>query len=199
MYELPELKFNYDALEPHLDAETLKIHYSKHHAAYVKKFNDAIEGTKLEDKSPIDLIKNLDSVPENLRVAIRNNGGGAHNHSFFWEILCPEEMSGEPGEKTSSAINKAFGNFDEFKKQFSEAATTVFGSGWAWLVVGTNGLEIIKTANQDNPVVQGKKPILTLDVWEHAYYLKYRNLRLDYIAAFFNVINWKKVEENLVG
>jgi Fe-Mn family superoxide dismutase len=199
MYEQPELGFSYDALEPHFDKETLEIHYNKHHAAYVKKFNAAVEGTDSDDKELFDLIKNIGNVPEDIRTAVRNNGGGALNHSFFWEVLCSASESGEPGEKVGEAINEAFGSYDEFEKQFSDAAATVFGSGWAWLVIGDNGLEIMKTANQENPISSGKNPILVLDVWEHAYYLKYRNLRPDYIKAFFNLINWEKVEENFLS
>jgi len=195
MYEQPELGFSYDSLEPHFDKETLEIHYSKHHAAYVKKFNTAVEGTDSDNRDLFDLIKDIENVPEDIRTAVRNNGGGAWNHSFFWEVICPSSESGEPGEKVGAAINEAFGSYDEFKKQFSDAAATVFGSGWAWLIVGDNGLEIMKTANQENPISSGKNPILVIDVWEHAYYLKYRNLRPDYIEAFFNLINWKKVEE----
>lgn len=198
MYELPELDYDYDALEPHFDEETLKIHHGKHHAAYVKKFNDAVKGTEYADMDLRDLLIELDKIEGDVATAIRNNGGGAYNHSFFWECLCPEKDSGEPLENTSAAITKAFGSFDEFKKQFSEASATVFGSGWAWLVAGDNGLEIVKSSNQDNPMSVGLKPILCLDVWEHAYYLKYRNLRPDFIEAFFNIINWKKVEERLL-
>ena len=195
MYEQPELGFSYDSLEPHFDKETLEIHYSKHHAAYVKKFNTAVEGTDSDNRDLFDLIKDIENVPEDIRTAVRNNGGGAWNHSFFWEVICPSSESGEPGEKVGAAINEAFGSYGEFEKQFSDAAATVFGSGWAWLIVGDNGLEIMKTANQENPISSGKNPILVIDVWEHAYYLKYRNLRPDYIEAFFNLINWKKVEE----
>jgi len=198
MYELPELDFDYDALEPHMDEETLKIHHGKHHAAYVKKFNDAVKGTEYEDKDLRDLIVDLDKIEGEVQTPIRNNGGGAFNHSFFWEVLCPEKDSGEPGEKTVKAIEEAFGSFSDFKKKFSEAAVTVFGSGWAWVVVSEKGLEIVKTLNQDNPMSVGLKPILCIDVWEHAYYLKYRNLRPDFIEAFFNIINWKKVEENFL-
>jgi len=199
MYEKPELGFELDALEPHMDKENLDIHYNKHHSAYVKKFNAAVEGTEYVDKPLEDLIKDIENVAEDSRTAIRNNGGGALNHSFFWSVLAPASESGEPGEKVSAAIKEAFGSFDGFKEKFSDAAATVFGSGWAWLVVGENGLEIMKTSNQDSPLSIGKKPILCLDVWEHAYYLKYRNLRPDYIKAFFNIINWKKVEEYFLG
>ena len=200
MYEQPELGFSYDSLEPHFDKETLEIHYSKHHAAYVKKFNTAVEGTDSDNRDLFDLIKDIENVPEDIRTAVRNNGGGAWNHSFFWEVICPSSESGEPGEKVLAAISDSFGSYEEFKVKFSEAAATVFGSGWAWLVIGDGGkLEIMKTVNQESPVSFGKKPILVLDVWEHAYYLKYRNLRPDYIKAFFNLINWEKVEENFLS
>jgi Fe-Mn family superoxide dismutase len=195
MYNKPELGFELDALEPYMDRENLDIHYNKHHSAYVKKFNDAVEGTEYADKPIEDLIKDIEKVSENLRTAIRNNGGGALNHSFFWSVLAPSSDSGEPGEQLKKAIEDSFESFNNFKKQFSEAAVSVFGSGWAWLVVGENGLEIMKTSNQDSPLSVGKKPILCLDVWEHAYYLKYRNLRPDFVEAFFKIINWKKVEE----
>ncbi len=196
MYKQPELGFEYDALEPHLDSETLEIHYSKHHAAYCKKFNDAIEGTDLEEKDLKEILENLDSVPEEIKAPVINNGGGAWNHSFFWSVLCSEADSNEPGEKLLESINETFGSFDDFKKQFSEAAATTFGSGWAWLVKNSEGkLEIVKTFNQGSPISEGLKPLLVIDVWEHAYYLKYRNLRPDFIEAFWNVVNWKKVEE----
>jgi Fe-Mn family superoxide dismutase len=195
MYNKPELGFELDALEPYMDKENLDIHYNKHHSAYVKKFNDAVDGTEYADSLIEDLIKDIENVSENLRTAIRNNGGGALNHSFFWSVLCSSSNSGEPSSELASSIDKAFGNFENFKKQFSDAAVSVFGSGWAWLVVGETGLEIMKTSNQDSPLSVGKKPILCLDVWEHAYYLKYKNLRPDFIEAFFNIINWKKVEE----
>jgi len=198
MYELPELDFDYDALEPHIDEETLKIHHGKHHAAYVKKFNAAVKGTEYEDKDLRDLIVDLDKIKGDIQTPIRNNGGGAFNHSFFWEVLCPEKDSGKPGEKTAKAIEEAFGSFSDFKEKFSEAAVTVFGSGWAWLVASEKGLEIVKTLNQDNPMSVGLKPILCIDVWEHAYYLKYRNLRPEFIEAFFNIINWEKVEEKFL-
>lgn len=199
MYQHPKLQFAYDALEPYLDRENLEIHHSKHHVAYVNKYNDAVRGTEYENQDLRELIKHLDKVSEKLRTAVRNQGGGAYNHSFFWEILAPASKSGKPLPKVAKAIDESFGSFDEFKKQFKEAAVGVFGSGWAWLVVNKNEkLEIVKTSNQDNPLTQGLKPILTVDVWEHAYYLKYRNLRADFVEAFFNVINWKKVEENFL-
>jgi len=195
-YEQPKLPFEFDSLEPHFDKETLEIHYSKHHATYCKKFNDAVVGTSYDSVELYDILVDIENVEEKIRTAVRNNGGGAWNHSFFWDILCPAKESGKPLENTEKAINEVFGSFEEFKKQFSDAATTVFGSGWAWLVVNASGkLEIIKTANQDSPISMGLKPVLVIDVWEHAYYLKFRNLRPNYIEEFFNLINWKRVEE----
>lgn len=199
MYKQPKLGFELNALEPYLDEENLDIHYNKHHVTYITKFNDATKGTKYENIELKQLLTDLNSVDEKIKSVIRNMGGGAWNHSFFWEVLCPASMSGKPGKNTSKAINDSFGSFDEFKKQFKDAAVGVFGSGWAWLVVDRTGkLEIIKTANQDCPLTQGLRPLLVIDVWEHAYYLKYRNMRADFVDAFFNVINWKKVEENIL-
>ena len=199
MYEQPKLGFELDALEPYLDRENLDVHYNKHHVAYIKKFNDAVRGTEFEDTDLKVLIRDLEVLPTTIRTAIRNNGGGTWNHSFFWSVLTPERLSGKPLQNTLALIEESFGSYDEFKEKFSTAAATVFGSGWAWLVVDVSGkLEIVTTPNQDNPLTKGLKPILTLDVWEHAYYLKYKNLRPDYIKAFFNVINWTKVEEYLM-
>jgi Fe-Mn family superoxide dismutase len=199
MYIQPKLAYSLDALEPYLDRENLDIHYNKHHVTYVNKFNDAVKGTSYENIDLKELLTKLNDIKdEKLRNSIKNMGGGAWNHSFFWEVLCPVSFSGKPGENTIKTLEESFGSFEEFKKQFKEVAVSVFGSGWAWLVVGKNEkLEIIKTANQECPLTAGLKPILTIDVWEHAYYLKYRNLRVDFVDAFFNVINWKKVEENL--
>ena len=200
MYEQPKLDFELDALEPYLDKENLDIHYNKHHVAYIKKFNDAVKGTEFEDADLKDLLKNLESLPNNLKLAVKNSGGGSWNHSFFWSVLAPEGVSGKPLKNTSAMIEESFGSYDEFKDKFSVAAASVFGSGWAWLILNDEGkLEIVTTANQDSPISKGQKPILTLDVWEHAYYLKYKNLRPEYIKAFFNVINWKKVEEYLMA
>ncbi|GAA3722497.1 superoxide dismutase [Salinicoccus jeotgali] len=192
-FELPELPYAYDALEPHIDKETMEIHHTKHHNTYVTKLNDAVKGTDLESKSIEDIIKNLDSVPEDKKTAVRNNGGGHLNHSLFWELLTPEtkELSGE----LKDAIESKFDSVDKFKEEFEAAGAGRFGSGWAWLVVNNGELEIVSTPNQDNPVTDGKAPILGVDVWEHAYYLKYQNKRPEYLKAFWNVVNWDKVSE----
>lgn len=192
-FELPELPYAYDALEPHIDKETMEIHHSKHHNTYVTKLNDAVKGTDLESKSIEEIVKNLDAVPENIKTAVRNNGGGHLNHSLFWELLSPEqkELSGELKE----AIESAFGSVDKFKEEFEAAAAGRFGSGWAWLVVNNGALEITSTPNQDNPVSEGKTPVFGVDVWEHAYYLKYQNKRPEYLSAIWNVVNWDKVNE----
>ena len=192
-FELPELPYAYDALEPHIDKETMEIHHTKHHNTYVTKLNDAVKGTDLESKSIEDIIKNLDSVPEDKKTAVRNNGGGHLNHSLFWELLTPEtkELSGE----LKDAIETKFDSVDKFKEEFEAAGAGRFGSGWAWLVVNNGELEIVSTPNQENPVTDGKAPILGVDVWEHAYYLKYQNKRPEYLKAFWNVVNWDKVSE----
>ena len=194
-FQLPDLPYNFDALEPHIDSKTMQIHHGKHHAGYTNKLNTAIAGTDLEGKTIEDILKNLDMN----NTAVRNNGGGYFNHSLFWEIMGPN-CGGKPEGQLAAAIDKDFGSFDEFKSNFSSAAGTRFGSGWAWLCVDLNGgLEVCSTANQDNPLMPGecgKTPILGLDVWEHAYYLNYQNRRPDYVAAFFSVINWVKVSEN---
>ncbi|HDV5964114.1 TPA: superoxide dismutase [Staphylococcus pseudintermedius] len=191
-FELPKLPYSYDALEPHIDKETMEIHHSKHHNTYVTKLNAAVEGTVFENKSLEDLIANLDSVPENLRTAVRNNGGGHLNHSIYWQILAPN--SEEKGEVVDK-IKEQWGSLDEFKSEFADKAAGRFGSGWAWLVVNNGKLEIVTTANQDSPLTDGLTPILALDVWEHAYYLKFQNKRPDYISTFWNVVNWEKVDE----
>ena len=194
-FQLPDLPYNFDALEPHIDSKTMQIHHGKHHAGYTNKLNTAIAGTDLEGKTIEDILKNLDMN----NTAVRNNGGGYFNHSLFWEIMGPN-CGGKPEGQLAAAIDRDFGSFDEFKSNFSSAAGTRFGSGWAWLCVDLNGgLEVCSTANQDNPLMPGecgKTPILGLDVWEHAYYLNYQNRRPDYVAAFFSVINWVKVSEN---
>ncbi len=191
-YELPELPFAYDALEPNIDARTMEIHHSKHHAGYVAKVNAAIEGSELEGKSVEDLVSDLAGVPDDKRGAVQNNGGGHANHSLFWSILCPNG-GGEPSGELAEAINAAFGSFEGLKEQFSSAAATRFGSGWAWVSVDNGNLVVESTPNQDSPLMAGRTPILGLDVWEHAYYLNYQNRRPDYIAAFWNVINWDEV------
>ena len=194
-FQLPDLNYGFDSLEPHIDAKTMQIHHGKHHAGYTSKLNAAVEGTDLEGKSIEDLLSNLDLS----NSAVRNNGGGYYNHCLFWEIMSPNG-GGSPSGNLLAAIEKAFGSFDEFKAEFSKAAATRFGSGWAWLCAHSDGsLEICSTANQDNPIMNGigcgGSPILGLDVWEHAYYLNYQNRRPDYIDGFFNVIDWAKVEE----
>ena len=192
-FELPNLPYEFDALEPHIDKETMEIHHDKHHNTYVTKLNAAIEGTDLENKSIEEIVANLDSVPSDIQTAVRNNGGGHLNHSLFWQILTPN--SEEKGTVVDK-IKEQWGSLDEFKDEFAKKAAGQFGSGWAWLVVDKDGkLEIVTTANQDNPITEGKTPILGLDVWEHAYYLKYQNKRPDYINAFWNVVNWEKVDE----
>ena len=190
---LPSLPYGYDALEPYIDAKTMEIHHTKHHQAYIDKFNAAVDSeASVAGKSAEELVTNLDTVPENIRTAVRNNGGGHVNHSFFWQIM---KKDVEYGGAVANAINSELGGLDGFKTQFSTAAVTRFGSGWAWLVSNGGKLEIMSTANQDSPLTIGKTPLIGLDVWEHAYYLKYQNRRPDYIAAVFSVINWDKVNE----
>ena len=196
-YDLPKLPYSYDALEPHIDARTMEIHYSKHHAGYVSKLNAALEKhPDLQGQTVEDLIKGIDSVPEGIRTAVRNNGGGHANHSLFWTVMGPGG-GGEPSGKLGDAIQSTFGDFGTFKDQFSNAAATRFGSGWAWLVASGGKLTVESTPNQDSPLMEGRTPILGLDVWEHAYYLKYQNKRPDYIAAWWNVINWDEVAKRL--
>jgi Fe-Mn family superoxide dismutase len=198
-HQLPALPYPKDALEPHIDAQTMEIHHDRHHATYVNNLNAAIEGNaELANKSIEDLLGNLDSVPENIRTAVRNNGGGHANHTLFWEILSPNG-GGAPAGELADAINNAFGSFDKFKEDFAKAATTRFGSGWAWLIVDGGKLAITSTPNQDTPLMDGKTPVLGLDVWEHAYYLNYQNKRPDYIAAFWNVVNWDEVNKRFAA
>jgi len=193
-YNLPKLPYKYDALEPYIDEQTMQIHHTKHHQGYVDKLNKAIEGTELEDWEIEEILKNIEKVEDKIRQAVINNGGGHANHSLFWQILSPEKT--EPEGKLLEAINKKFDSLENFKIKFSEAATTRFGSGWAWLVLNEKKeLQIISTPNQDSPLSQNKTPILGLDVWEHAYYLRYQNRRPEYIEAFWKIINWKKVSE----
>ena len=193
-FELPDLPYDFAALEPHIDEQTMRIHHGKHHAGYTRKLNAALEGSGLEGASIETLLGDLDAVPEEIRTAVRNNGGGYANHSLYWQVMSPSG-GGEPGGELRAAIDSAFGGFDDFKAAFSAAAGGVFGSGWAWLVADDGALRIATTPNQDTPLMQGHAPILGIDVWEHAYYLKRQNRRGDYIAAFFEVINWGKVSE----
>ncbi|MFJ7697594.1 superoxide dismutase [Lysinibacillus fusiformis] len=192
-YELPQLTYAYDALEPHIDAKTMEIHHSKHHNTYVTNLNAAVEGTEFAEKDINDLIANLDALPADKQTAVRNNGGGHANHTLFWEVIAPGGSNTPVGE-VAKAIEAKFGSFDAFKEEFAKAATTRFGSGWAWLIVDGDSVAVTSTPNQDSPVMEGKKPILGLDVWEHAYYLNYQNRRPDYIGAFWNVVNWDVVE-----
>jgi len=189
----PDLPYAYDALEPYIDARTMEIHHDKHHTGYTSKLNKALEGSKFADKPIKELLSGLNELPDDIRTAVRNNGGGHYNHSLFWEVMGPN-AEGKPEGPLADAINTTFGAFDSFKEEFSKAAAGRFGSGWAWLVVdGNGGLQILSTANQDSPLTLGLTPVLGLDVWEHAYYLKYQNRRPEYIENFFNVINWSKV------
>jgi len=193
-FQLPALPYAYNALEPHIDAQTMRIHHDRHHATYVKNLNAALEKhPELKGRSAEQLLRNLNSVPQDIRTAVRNNGGGHVNHSMFWRIMRPKG-GGAPTGAIASAINKNFGNFEAFKKQFNEAGQNRFGSGWVWLVRNQNGrLQITTTANQDSPLMQGNYPIMGNDVWEHAYYLKYQNRRADYLDAWWNVVNWDEI------
>lgn len=198
MFELPTLPYEYEALEPFIDGQTMHIHHEKHHAAYVKNLNDALSGQdELLSMDVYELMKNLDRVPEAVRTKVRNNGGGHANHSFFWTIMAKSEGTNEPTGKVKEKIEAAFGDFTSFKEKFAAAGIGRFGSGWAWLVVDGDTLSIMDTPNQDNPWMEGKKPILGIDVWEHAYYLKYQNRRPDYIEAWWNVVNWEEVTRRL--
>jgi len=194
MFNLPKLPYAFDALEPFIDEKTMEIHHGKHHQGYVDKLNKALEKyPKLQKNSAEDLIKSLEVIPEDIKTAVRNNGGGHVNHSFFWQIL---KKAVDPKGEILKAINKKFRGIDVFKEEFKTKATGLFGSGWCWLVLNNGELEIVITSNQDNPISQNKIPILGVDVWEHAYYLKYQNRRPEYVDAFFNVINWEQVNEN---
>ena len=195
-HSLPSLPYSADALEPHIDKQTMEIHHGKHHAAYVTNLNKALESAPdLQGKPVHDLLKNnLQIVPDAIKTAVRNNGGGHHNHSLFWQLLDPKKPNGKPVGNTAKAIDSTFGSFDKFKELFTAAATTRFGSGWAWLVKNGDKVEVYSTANQDSPLMEHKYPLLGLDVWEHAYYLKYQNRRPEYITAFWNIINWPEVE-----
>jgi Fe-Mn family superoxide dismutase len=195
-FQLPKLPYAYDALEPHIDAETMKIHHDKHHAAYIANLNKALAGHPdlLGKEHVSDILKNIDSVPKEIRQAVINNGGGHANHTMFWRIMGPKG-GGQPSGELSKAIDDAFGSFEKFQAKLSAAATTQFGSGWGWLVLAKGKLEVYGDKNQDSPYLKGESPILGLDVWEHAYYLKYRNVRADYIKAWWNVVNWDAVAE----
>ena len=194
-FELPKLPYAEDALEPYIDAQTMNIHHTKHHQAYITNLNAAIEKhPELASKSLEDLLSDLNAVPEDIRMAVRNHGGGTWNHNMFWEIMGPK-MGGSPSGELTKALESAFGSFDAFKEEFTKAATTRFGSGWAWLVRKGEGLAVVSTANQDTPLSDGATPILGLDVWEHAYYLKYQNRRPEYISNWWNVVNWNAVAE----
>lgn len=196
---LPDLPYGYDALEPYIDVETMHLHHDKHHKTYVTNLNAAIEKyPELAEQSVEELVSNLNELPEDIRTAVRNNGGGHANHSFFWKIMAPN-AGGEPTGAIKEAIDDAFGSFEKMKEEFKTAATGRFGSGWAWLVMANGKLEITSTPNQDSPLTDGKTPIIGLDVWEHAYYLKYKNVRPDYIAAFWDVVNWDQANENLAA
>jgi Fe-Mn family superoxide dismutase len=194
-YELPKLPYAYDALEPHIDARTMEIHHTKHHQTYITNLNGALEkNPDLAKKSLEDLLSDLNSVPEDARTVVRNHGGGTWNHSMFWEIMAPK-AGGTPKGELLQAINAAFKSFEAFKEEFTKSAGARFGSGWAWLVKKGSGLAVVSTANQDNPLSDGATPILGIDVWEHAYYLNYQNRRPDYVAAWWNVVNWDAVAE----
>ena len=191
-YEVPSLPYNYAALEPHIDEQTMRIHHDKHHQAYVDKANAALEGTGWADKPVEEVLRNLDRIPEDKRKIVRNNGGGHANHSMFWEIMSPEG-GGEPDGELADAINQAFGSVEDLKQKVNDAAVNQFGSGWGWVVAEGGSLAVVSTPNQDTPISDGKIPILGVDVWEHAYYLKYQNRRPDYLAAWWNVVNWPEV------
>jgi superoxide dismutase, Fe-Mn family len=197
-FSVPDLPYDYAALEPHIDEATMRVHHDKHHQAYVDKANAALEGTEWADRDVEDVLQSLDSLPADKQGPVRNNGGGHYNHTLFWRMLSPDG-GGAPSGDLAAAIDSAFGSFDDFKAQFKEAGIGQFGSGWAWLVKDGDGVAIVKTPNQDSPVSAGKTPLLGCDVWEHAYYLKYQNKRPDYIDAFWNVVNWAYVEERFAN
>jgi superoxide dismutase, Fe-Mn family len=198
-FNVPDLKYPYEALEPYIDAETMKIHHDKHHGAYVTNLNKAVDGTEYASWTPEALVKDWAKLPENIKTVVRNNGGGHYNHSLFWELIGPK-AGGKPGGALAAAIDRDLGGFDAFKTEFTKAGMGRFGSGWAWLVLGPDKkLSILSTANQDNPLAEGRFPLLGVDVWEHAYYLKYQNRRADYLEAFYNVIAWQAVEARFAG
>ncbi|MDP2672362.1 MAG: superoxide dismutase [Nanoarchaeota archaeon] len=195
MFKLPNLPYPFDALEPYIDAKTMEIHYTKHHQTYVDKLNEALNGTEFADMEIAEVLKNISKIPQEKKQAVINHGGGHANHSLFWEIMS-QKGGGKPEKQLAKEINSTFGSFENFKEQFTKASLGVFGSGWTWLVINSDGkLEIVSTKNQNSPLMDGKIPILGLDVWEHAYYLKYQNRRPEYIEAFWNVVNWKKAGE----
>ncbi len=198
MHQLPDLPYAFDALEPHIDARTMEIHHGKHHAAYVANLNKALEGNDAADKPIEELLAGLGDLPESIRGAVRNNGGGHANHSLFWQSMA-SAGGGRPSGALADAINRDLGGFDEFQAAFSKAAVTRFGSGWAWLALDDGELEVYSTPNQDSPLMEGKTPIVGLDVWEHAYYLNYQNRRPDYVAAWFNVVDWAAVARRFGG
>jgi superoxide dismutase, Fe-Mn family len=193
-YEVPPLPYDYAALDPHIDEATMRVHHDKHHQAYVDKANAALEGTEFADKPIEEVVANLSQLPDDKRTVVRNNGGGHLNHTLFWESMSPNG-GGEPDGELADAINDAFGSFDDFKSTLKDAGVNQFGSGWAWLVYDGSGLAVVSTANQDNPITDGKTPLVGVDVWEHAYYLKYQNKRPDYIDAWWNTVDWSKVAE----
>ena len=193
-YEVPPLPYDYAALEPHIDEATMRVHHDKHHQAYVDKVNAALEGTEWADKPIAEVVANLSQIPDDKRTAVRNNGGGHYNHSLFWEWLSPDG-GGEPDGALGDAIGSAFGSFGDFQDQLKNAGVNQFGSGWAWLVHDGSSVAVLSTPNQDNPITDGKTPLFGVDVWEHAYYLKYQNRRPDYLDAIWNVVNWAKVAE----
>ncbi len=197
-FSVPDLPYPYEALEPHIDEATMRVHHDKHHQAYVDKANDALTGTEWADRDVEDVLRNLASLPGDKQTPVRNNGGGHFNHSLFWQMLSPDG-GGEPGGDLAAAIGEAFGSFDSFKDEFKKAGVGRFGSGWAWLVKDSSGLAVVSTPNQDSPLTDGAVPLLGCDVWEHAYYLKYQNKRPEYIDAFWNVVNWDYVAERLSG
>ncbi|MCY4086912.1 MAG: superoxide dismutase [Actinomycetia bacterium] len=197
-FELPALPYDHSALEPHIDTRTMQIHHGKHHQAYVDNANNALAGTEWADRSVEEVVANLDSLPANKQAAVRNNAGGHVNHSLFWQVMGPDG-GGAPSGDLAAAIDSAFGGFDALKEQFAQAGITRFGSGWAWLIKEESGLSVVSTPNQDSTLMEGKTPILGLDVWEHAYYLNYQNRRPDYIAAWWNVVNWDEVAARFAG
>ena len=195
-FEVPPLPYDYNALEPHIDEQTMRLHHDKHHQAYVDNANKALEGTEWADRSAGDVLQNLDSLPEDKRAVVRNNAGGHSNHSMFWEIMSPEG-GGEPSGSLASAIESTFGGVDQLKEQVNDTGVKRFGSGWTWLVWDGTGLAVMSTPNQDSPLLEARVPLLGIDVWEHAYYLKYQNRRPDYLAAWWNVVNWDAVQQRL--